>query len=29
MNLLLILFDLRGSGKMNVIEVMIMARTVF
>jgi hypothetical protein len=29
MNLLLILFDLRGSGKMNVIEIMIMARTVF
>lgn len=29
MNLLLILFDLRGSNKMNVIEIMIMARTVF
>lgn len=28
MNLMLILFDLRDSNKVNVVEVMIMARTV-
>ena len=28
MNLMLILFDLRDSAKINVVEVMIMARTV-
>lgn len=27
-NLMLILFDLRDSGKVNVVEIMIMARTV-
>ena len=28
MNLMLILFDLRDNAKINVVEVMIMARTV-
>ena len=28
-NLLLILFDLRSTNKMNVVEIMIMARNVF
>jgi hypothetical protein len=28
-NLLLILFDLRGNGKINIVEVMMMIQTLF